>query len=369
MKPSHLIVATTGRALARSAWRSGHRVAVLDLFADRDTRDYATVCQRIPTADWDLDAAATVRAANEICPVPVPLVTGSGFENQPALLDALARGRKLFGNSSEVVAASKDPRHFFTILDRLGIAHPETSLTFPANPSGWLAKKIGGSGGTHVRPARIDETYPPETYFQRHVGGVCASVLFLADGHHARVVGFNEVWPRSTGDAPFAYAGAINRVALTSILRRRISFDVNALAGVLGLVGLNGMDFIIDRDDYRVLEINPRPTATIDLHDDQAAGSLFDLHVRACAGTLPPALQISNTVRAHAVVYSPVGASQTRRFAFPDWCSDLPAAATGISTGMPVCTVHASGGRASDVKRLVRRRRAVLENFLMEKAA
>ena len=369
MNPSHLIVATTGRALARSAWRSGHRVAVLDLFADQDTRDYSMVCQRIPASDWGLDAAAAVRAANDICPAAVPLVTGSGFENRPALLDALARGRNLLGNSSETVVASKDPRHFFALLDHLGIAHPETSLTFPDDPSGWLAKKIGGSGGTHVRPALIGETYPPDTYFQRHVGGVCASVLFLADGHHARVVGFNEVWPRSAGNAPFAYAGAINRVALTSILRDQISADVDALVGALGLVGLNGMDFIIGPDEYRVLEINPRPTATIDLHDDQAAGSLFDLHVRACAGTLPPVLQTSGTVRAHAVVYSPDGASQLRRFAFPDWCSDLPADPTGIPTGMPVCTVNASGGCTGDVVRLVRQRRALLENLLLEKAA
>lgn len=369
MKPSHLIIATTGRALARSAWRSGHRVAVLDLFADQDTRGYATVCQRIPASGWDLDAAATVCAANEICPDSVPLVTGSGFENQPALLDMLARGRKLLGNSSATVAASKDPRHFFTLLDRLGIAHPETSLALPESPAGWLAKKIGGSGGTHVRPARVDEAYAPDTYFQRHVGGVCASVLFLADGRHARVVGFNEVWSRSIGDTPFAYAGAINRVALTSIQRSRISVDVDTLAGALGLVGLNGMDFIVDRDDYRVLEINPRPTATIDLHDDQAAGSLFDLHVRACAGTLPPVLEISNTVRAHAIAYSSGGPLQTPLPTFPDWCSDLPADATGISAGMPVCTVHASGSSASEVKRLLNRRQATLENYLMEKAA
>ncbi|NJD36250.1 MAG: ATP-grasp domain-containing protein [Betaproteobacteria bacterium] len=369
MKPSHLIVATTGRALARSAWRGGHKVAVLDLFADQDTRGYATVCQRIPASDWDLDAAATARAVRGICPVSVPLVTGSGFENRPALLDVLARDRRVFGNSSETVVASKDPRHFFAILDRLGIAHPETSLSLPDNPSGWLAKKIGGRGGTHVRPARIDETYSPDTYFQRHVEGVCASVLFLADGRQARVVGFNEVWTQSVGDTPFAYGGAINRVALAPDLRSRISVAVNALAGSLGLVGLNGMDFIVDRDDFQVLEINPRPTATIDLHDDHAAGSLFDLHLRACAGNLPPALQISNTVRAHAVVYAPGGPLQSTKRAFPDWCSDLPADVTSFSTGMPVCTVHAAGGRTGDVKRLIRQRRAVLENFLMDKAA
>ena len=369
MKFSHLIVATTGRALAKSASRSGHRVAVLDLFADQDTRGYASVCQRIPASGWDLDAAATVSAASEICPVSVPLVTGSGFENQPALIDALARGRELFGNSSATVAACKDPQHFFTLLDRLGIAHPETSLTPADNPDGWLAKKIGGSGGTHVRRARIDKAYLPDTFFQRHVGGVCASVLFLADGHRARIVGFNETWSRSVGDTPFAYSGAINRVEIAPALRSRISVDVDTLAGALGLVGLNGMDFIVIRDDYLALEINPRPTATIDLHDDQTAGSLFDLHVRACAGTLPPVLQISNTVRAHAIVYSSGGRLQTPRPAFPDWCSDLPADDTGIAAGMPICTIHANGSSASEVKRLLNRRQAALETCLMEKAA
>jgi uncharacterized protein len=369
MKPSHLIIATTGRALARSAWRSGHRVAVLDLFADRDTRAYAAVCQRIPASDWDLDAAATARAANEICPASVPLVTGSGFEDQPGLLDTLARSRRLFGNSSATVAACKDPQEFFTLLDRLGIAHPETSLTLPDNPAGWLAKKIGGSGGTHVRRVRIDEAYAPDIYFQRHVEGVCASVLFLADGHQARIVGFNEVWSRSAGDAPFAYAGAINRVELAPALRSRISSDLCVLAEALGLVGLNGMDFIVDRDGYRVLEINPRPTATIDLHDDQAAGTLFDLHLRACAGALPPALHISDTVRAHAIVYSTAERRQFSRRAFPDWCSDLPADATGIAKGMPLCTVHASGRSASEVRRLLERRQAALENYFMERAA
>lgn len=369
MKPSHLIIATTGRALARSAWRSGHRVAVLDLFADLDTRAYAEICRRIPASGWNLDAAATVCAANEICPLSVPLVTGSGFEGQPALLDALATGRKLLGNSAAAVAVCKDPKSFFTLLDRFGIAHPETSLTLPDNPGGWLAKKVGGSGGTHVRQARRDVAYAAGTYFQRHANGVCASALFLADGHQARIVGFNEVWSRSVGDAPYAYAGAINRVALSAGLRSRISVDVNTLVGELGLVGLNGMDFIADGDDYRVLEINPRPTATIDLHDDQAAGSLFDLHVLACAGALPPASHISNTIRAHAIAYSTGARVQIPRRAFPDWCSDLPADIPGISSGMPVCTVHASGSCTAEVRRQLNRRLAALENQLTEKAA
>ncbi len=364
MSFSHLIVGTTGRALAASAWRSRHPVAVLDLFADCDTRGYASAWHRLAAPGWDLDPAVTVRAANDICPAPVPLVPGSGFERHPGLLSELARGRKLLGNTPEVVAASKNPQYFFPLLERLGIAHPETSSVAPADPESWLVKRIGGCGGTHVRPARPGETYSPEYYFQRRVAGTFASVLFVADGRQARVVGVNETWVRAGGDTPFAYAGAINRLAIPAGMRRQISRDLDRITAALGLVGLNGMDFVIRGNEYLVLEINPRPTATIDLHDDHAAGSLFDLHVRACGGSLPDELQVSEVVRAHAVVYMPAGRRGACRIDFPVWCSDRPANVEDLRPGMPVCTVNATGWRVADVRRQIDRRRREVHRLL-----
>lgn len=369
MKTPCLIVATTGRALARSARRGGHPVVVLDLFADCDTRRYATVCRRLPARGWDFDAAATLAAAGEFCPPPAPLVIGSGFENRPELLGALAEGRRFFGNTPATIAATKDPQRFFALLDDLGIAHPETTRQPPAAPAGWLVKSVGASGGIHVRPARQGERAAPEIYFQRRVDGRSGSVLFLADGQRARVIGYNELWATDSRDAPFAYAGAINRVTLPPPLRRRIAADLDALVEALGLVGLNGMDFVIAGDDYLVLEINPRPTATMDLHDDHHCGCLFDLHMQACAGQLPASLPPSKAVRAHAVVYAPTAGRLAPSFAFPDWCSDLPAGDAGFAAGMPVCMVHASGTRCSDVKHLVRQRRTALENIMVEHAA
>ncbi len=192
-------------------------------------------------------------------------------------------------------------------------------------------------------------------------------MLFLADGHRARIVGFNELWAGGAGD--FAYAGAINRIRLPARLKARIAADVGALVSAFGLVGLNGMDFIVDGSDYRVLEINPRPTATMDLHDDHHSGTLFDLHLRACAGELPAALPASNAVRAHAVVYAPAPIRLAAGFRFPDWCSDLPDGEARFAAGMPVCMVHASGTRTGDVRRLIGERRSLLINSLMENLA
>lgn len=361
-----LLVATTGRALARSARRGAHPVFVLDLFADRDTRAYAAACRRLPACGLDFDAAATIAAAGEFCPPPAPLVTGSGFENNPGLIASLARGRPLFGNSPETVAAAKDPRRFFALLDRLDIPHPETTTIPPRHLDGWLVKTVGACGGIHVRPARPGDGNDPACYFQRQVGGTSASVLFLADGHRACVVGDNEQWVAGGPAAPFGYGGAINRLRMPVGMRARLAEDIDALVGALGLVGLNGIDLIVRGDDYVVLEINPRPTATIDLHDDHHVGSLFDLHVRACQGELPESLRRSKVVRAHAVVYAPHELRLDPGFRFPEWCSDLPASHDCHATGMPVCMVHASGSRVAAVKQLLHRRRTQLENMISE---
>jgi predicted ATP-grasp superfamily ATP-dependent carboligase len=377
-----LVVATTGRALARSAARaaapggagappggSTHRVCVLDLFADRDTQRLASACQRLPARGIEFDAAATLAAATDFCPPPAPLVTGSGFERHPALISALARGRELLGNCEETVAASKDPHRFCALLAALAIPHPATTLLPPRDPAGWLVKTVGGCGGTHVRAASDHEAVDATHYFQRRVDGTVASALFLADGRRACIVGCNEQWVAGGPATPFAWGGAINRVRLPPGMRARLAADIDALVGALGLVGLNGIDFIVNGNDYAVLELNPRPPATIDLHDDHAGGSLFDLHLRACRGELPQALPQSETVRAQAVVYAPRALRIAPGFRFPDWCSDLPASSESHAPGMPVCMVHAAGSGIADVRQLVQRRRRELEDAITELAA
>ena len=52
------------------------------------------------------------------------------------------------------------------------------------------------------------------------------------------------------------------------------------------LAGLNSVDFLVADDAVWLLEINPRPGATLDIFEPDG-GSLFALHVQACGGVLP----------------------------------------------------------------------------------
>ena len=78
---------------------------------------------------------------------------------------------------------------------------------------------------------------------------------------------------------------------------------VERLAQAIPLIGLNSADFLVDGDEFRLLEINPRPGATLDIFEP-AEGSLFALHIAACEGELRAAPPCIDGARAAAIVYA-----------------------------------------------------------------
>jgi uncharacterized protein len=357
-----LIVAVSGRALAQSAARGGYRPVVLDLFGDRDTREAASRCRRVNVAGaLRFDPSVLLRAARALAPT-AGLVYGSGFEGRPALLEQLSRGRTVYGNAPDTVALVRDPARFFPLLRRLGIRHPTVRLTRPSRSGGWLIKAQGSAGGTRVQPAGSRPASSTD-YFQRFVAGDSGSVTFLADGTRARVLGFNRQWTAPRHDRPYLYGGAVGGLKPGARLRREIEDALDSLVLRTGLVGLNGLDFILQDERWLVLELNPRPTATFELYDADYPGGLLQWHLRACGGELPPRAASPRALRAHAVVHAP-GIALARDTRFPSWCRDLPATNTRFAPGDPVCTVHASAPSVTQALGLVRRRTRALERAL-----
>lgn len=339
-----LVVAVTGRALAASAARAEHSVIVLDCFADRDTRRAASECRVVARAGTlRFEPRALLAAADQLAPGDrsAGLVYGAGFEGRSNLLARLSAGRLLLGNAPAVVAAVRDPQRFFSQLDRLGIHHPEVRFTRPTNPLGWLGKSPGGAGGAQVRLLAGGSRHRG-SYYQRFEPGRTLSVLFLADGQRASIVGFNEQWTSpSRPGTPFLYGGAVGSIALSEDLKANIAARLDALVAATGVIGLNGLDFLLNGDTWSVLELNPRPTATIELYDPDYREGLFELHRRACLGSLPDAPVSHPVARAHAIVFAAAAWEVTADFSFPDWCRDIPSVGTRLAVGDPICTVYA----------------------------
>jgi len=358
-----LIAAISGRAIAASARRGGYRPVVLDCFADRDTRAAAERCLAVAApSSLHFDRRALLAAAASLAP-DAPLVYGSGFEARPALLGRLSKGRELFGNATAVVRRVKDPRQFFPCLETLGVRYPEVRWVRPQPADGWLIKHGGGAGGTHIQSA---DARPPGTgdYFQQRQAGRAMSALFLADGRRALVVGFNEQWCSSARPGrPYLFGGAVGRVSIPEPVAFAIADRLDALVRATGLVGLNGLDFLLEGKHWWALELNPRPTATMELYDPDHDRGLVHLHLLACRGELPRA-PAPGPSRAQVIVHAETDWRVPEEFTFPSWCRDIPDPGTILHAGDPICTVHGEADAPVPATRHAQSRESALREMI-----
>jgi uncharacterized protein len=365
-----LVVAHSARLLSQSAARAGYPVCALDLFNDADTGRFAVASEAVrsrPGETPGFDPEDLLWRAARLCPPSrcLGFVYGTGFEDDVETLKRLAVGRDLLGNPPELVARLKDPTHFFGLLDRLSIPHPPTQVPRPDALRGWLYKRRGASGGAHVVDASAagGEAAAGDGYFQRRAAGQNLSVLFLADGRRAEVVGISRQLTRRVGERRYTYAGAVGPIDLPASVSRGLLDALQAVVAHTGLVGCNSIDFLLTGSRPAVLEINPRPSATMDLYDDNLPNGLFDAHLQACRGRLPGSSLPRRTtlVRGHAIIYAGARLRIVLDAAFPGWCSDTPRPGATVAVDSPVCTVHASGSDVLAVMRQLGRRRRQTE--------
>ncbi|EIJ42042.1 putative ATP-dependent carboligase [Beggiatoa alba B18LD] len=356
-----LIVAVSARALAVSAHKAGLATYVLDLFADTDTQRVALAYQQVQAQTYNFDDTDLLEQVHRLCPTNTALVYGSGFEHNPALLAKLAQGRYLYGNTPDILQFIKDPQAFFGLLHRQGIPHPETRLTPPTDTStGWLVKHIGGTGGYHVQPLKTVITEKKSAcYYQRQLAGNPHSVLFLANGKTAEIIGYNEQWINEDfASTPYLYAGAMRVDDMP--FQPEITEVVNCIVKETGLKGLCGMDMILNATGFHVLEINPRPPASFELH--QIKGNLFYWHLQATMGKLPTSpLAHPRYNRAKRILYALKTLNIPRYPQWSAWTADQPRPNSVIQRGEPICTIFAQG---RNCKALILKREQQLQTLL-----
>jgi predicted ATP-grasp superfamily ATP-dependent carboligase len=353
MDKAVLIVAASGRALAASARRAGYMPLVVDFFGDSDTLDVAHAHAPLPeglargiTADA-LDAAvASVTAALQPCGV----VCGTGFDDRPSLIAHLAKRWRVYGNSAETIVKLKDPLVFSSLCDACGVPYPEIALARPTDANGWLAKRKGGAGGSHIRPAAAREP-ASDIYYQRRVAGTAISLQFLADGRNALILGSSAQWTAPAPSQPFRYGGAVRPAELPTETTAALAECVRRVVAATQLVGLNSADFLVEGDRFRLLEINTRPSATLDIFEP-LGGSLFALHMAACDGVVAAEAPRLFGATAMGIVFAERDVT-VPALEWPDWIVDRPHAGTEVKAGEPLCTVHASTPTAVEARELV----------------
>ncbi len=378
MRETLVVAGRSARLMAEAAARDGYDAIALDVFGDADTRRAARRWVDVGDAALRIDAARllpALAAAAQDRGV-IGWMAGSDFECEPALLARAAAQLPLLGTAPDAVARVRDPAPFFAALDALGLPHPDVVADAPpADPRGWLRKQALATGGWHIR--RADDPHPADAarrpYWQREAPGCPMSALFIAAADGVQLVGFNALIVRPLGAHPWVYRGSIGPVELPAAIDTALRAAIGQLAARFALRGLASLDFLLDGERWSLLEINPRPSASMALYADRP---LVRAHLAACRGEAAVNVEAPKdrgTMRGHEIVFARqafrLSPAQAAMLADAGDCHDLPAAGTAFAAGDPVCSISALGNNADAVGAALASRRQALRDTLNPKPA
>ncbi|MBK6850227.1 MAG: ATP-grasp domain-containing protein [Burkholderiales bacterium] len=401
--PTIVVAGLSVRGLAESARCAGWHVLALDAFGDLDTRRASAGWWSIAEHSGDggapridparllgaLHAAALSRPAGSEL---LGWVAGSGFEAQPELLDPASRLVPLLGMGADAIAAVRQPRSFFETLAGLGIDYPEVAFESPRG-AGWLAKDMACSGGQGVRRwpgAQVGADTRSSVYWQREASGRSIGCLLLAQGRGFELLGVHDQLVDPSHDEPFRFAGVVGPSRLSDMQMATLLATLQRLVPAFGLRGLISVDWLLAGDRWLALEVNPRPSASLAMHERRLAHttprSLLTEHVaqflsddlrsqlglrdaRHSDGTVigrpPPAGHCCGELIVYARTPLTLDPATLARWTDKTDRHDIPSAPIDLPAGAPVLSVSAAGPDTSTVMLALEQRRADVLRELM----
>ena len=313
-----VIVGASVRPWVQSAALAGMHVDAFDFFADWDCQQLFTARQlaansggsglgnSINRIAWFQDLLeSSNQSIIDRCGAAVIL---GGFETRIEQVQRLANQMVVLGTSPFHLSRLQNQLRVFSFLQRSGFAVPPTRQSLERHhlPDRWLRKTFGGSGGLGVRLAKASDVdiVEPDVCFQSRVDGANLSAVFVSTCEdnctRTTLLGITQqmVGDDQMGADEFQYCGSLGPVRGSKETRQVILSLGNCLAKEFGIVGLWGTDFIATEQSVVPVDINPRPTASMELFEsllrreapiqscDSVIRSMLDLHVRACRGQL-----------------------------------------------------------------------------------
>lgn len=371
-----LVVASSGRLLAEALAAAGRAVDVCDAFGDLDCRAVARCCRVLPWSAADdpaPQAGALLAAVREwvgLHPDGI-LVAGAGFEHRPVLLAECARLLPLAGTAPVDLERCKDPWQLLAACQRLGLDSPDLREPGTVAPDGWLSRRIGGCGGAHIETAAGSAS--TQRVWQRELPGMPVSLLFHAAPDLLTPLCWARQYCAPTPGARFRFGGVVALDPRDAAWSAELLRAARGLATAFGLRGLNGLDGLWDGSRLWVLELNPRPTASLALLSDAARAHWMRAHLasaaprEACANAAaqktelqpegvagPDRAPAGHALNAGAaVVYASARLSIPADFRFPPGCHDLPALPQDFEAGAPVCSVQVCTGGIEKLRTLI----------------
>lgn len=340
--------------MVESAINSGYPVIALDAFGDRDLKALAESHSLHHDFHARYSPSALYKASRELAFDAVAYT--SNLENHPDILTRLSGSHKIIGNSPQVIGSV---RHWATLLAKLrqaGFSVPETIFADEnrrIDPKRrWLIKPVLSGGGHGITFLQEEELPNDRFMIQEYIPGKPGSASFVANGYECVVIGIAEqlIGMRQFGSRGFCYCG--NLLPLPEVLNpdrgKNVLEQVRKLATFLtqeyGLIGVNGIDFILKEDQICLIEINPRYSASMGLIERAYGLPVFQLHAQAALDSKLPEFELE-TVLKNEKFFGKAILFAERDIIAPEtqgWLNrairDVPASGEKLHKGSPVCT-------------------------------
>lgn len=297
------IVGASCRAMTQSAIAAGFECVAADLFADADLSSLAPTTRLV---HYPADALRwlSTQAVDG-------WMYGGGLENHPRLIRRMAALAPLWGCGEHTLRLARDPWWLAGQCLKHGWPMPEmmTSLRPTVELQEWLFKPLRSAGGLAIVHA---ENVPPGRdftgYWQKYIDGEPVSFTFLSTEQGTLLLGTARQLIGREHGAPgtFQFAGAVAPWEVSPGVITRVKVLAESVARAATLRGLWGLDAILQEERFYPLEINPRPTATVELWERIWQHNWTAAHVQAFrGGSGPPDVSpsTSSTLWAKQILY------------------------------------------------------------------
>ncbi len=353
-----LVCGASVRSLAESLLATGRRPLCVDFFGDSDLRRLLETHGGIYLGT--ISGFRELPEMVKLVSAEIPMLWTGGLENEPDILESIARQRRVCGVSAEFVREVRMPE----VLDELV---RETALKRPARlpvreavrqpePDKWLLKprKSGGGLGIH----RLTPNEPLDRFAhifewaEQFVSGATVSVLARGDGRgKAQVIGASLLLSGvpELGAEGFQFCGNIGPIPLQGARHLIIENAVKKLASRTFFGGIIGLDLVLNPSGVFLLEVNPRITASHWLYELNSPGRLVEMQLvgkesggmgKCGVGTGRGDLGKTGV---QLVVWNrklrPAPSLVTARLPAGFRLADLPAPGTPIDASVPLCSI------------------------------
>ncbi len=354
-----LVIGINIRHIVRSACHADHEVFAVDCYCDVDLARYARETAKMPREGAGEYISFYVEKFR-----PDAIVLGPGLEEESI------PGVAVLNNPPEKTARISDKLWLAGWLEENGFpfikTKPLDTLDNPCYP--FLVKPRKGAGGVGCRiverPMQL-QTHEEELIAQELVVGLPASVSVIGNGSQARAIAVNEQligvpWAGAKG---FRYSGNITPLAPPQCGIGQMAEDI---ISKLGLLGSNGVDFLLTEKGPIVVEVNSRFQGSLDTVELSGGENVFQAHLQSFGGRLPENPAPPSCSAGRIIVYAPRDLTIETDLV-RDWTADVPGKGSRISADDPILSILARGSSRDDVIAQLKTRTAMLGDMIKNK--